>query len=156
MHLLLRPAKEADSADIGCIGRDAFRGTVSSSLFPPHLYSQSETSDPTLDEAQWRATRNLRRMRDGKPTFVVVDVPEDGSDTEVVVGFAQWDTPSQGAPGAAGAVTEADIDPSPGSLDQEKLRELYKQIEDETKKALGPEGYSKMWCKRLTFVPTSV
>jgi thiamine pyrophosphate-dependent acetolactate synthase large subunit-like protein len=147
MSLRLRPAQEADSAKIGSIGRDAFQGTLSSALFPPHLYSKSELGDPALDEAQWRAARNSRRMKDGKPTFVVIDVPEDGSDAEVVVGFAQWDTPSQAPPAASEAATEADLDPSPGSLDQEELRKLYKVIEEETKKALGPDGSSKMWCK---------
>jgi hypothetical protein len=86
-------------------------------------------------------------MKDGKPTFVVVNVPEDGSGAEVVVGFAQWDRPSGAAPAASEAVTEADLDPFPKSLDQEALRELYGVIDEETKKALGPDGSSKMWCK---------
>lgn len=86
-------------------------------------------------------------MREGNPTFVVVDVSENGSDAEVVVGFAQWDIPSREAPRASEAVSEADVDPLPGSLDQEQLREIYRVIDDETKKALGPDGHSKMWCK---------
>jgi hypothetical protein len=86
-------------------------------------------------------------MKDGKPTFVVVDVPEDGSGAEVVVGFAQWDRPSQAAPAASEVVAEADLDPLPGSLDQEEFRKLHKVIEEESKKALGPDGSSKMWCK---------
>ncbi|KAK4035184.1 puromycin N-acetyltransferase [Parachaetomium inaequale] len=145
MPLLLRPAKEDDSTKIGAIGRDAFSGTLSRSIFPPHLHSKSETGDPGLDEAQWRAARNLRRMREGKPTYVVVDVPEDGSGDERVVGFAQWELPSQETPSTAGAAVEIEPDPLPASLDQEKLLEMYRLIEDETKKALGPEGYSNMW-----------
>jgi hypothetical protein len=44
-------------------------------------------------------------------------------------------------------VAEADLDPLPGSLDQEEFRKLHKVIEEESKKALGPDGSSKMWCK---------
>jgi hypothetical protein len=86
-------------------------------------------------------------MREGKPTFVVVDVPEDGSGDEQVVGFAQWELPSQATPFAAGAAVEVEPDQVPASLDQEKLLEMYQIIVEETKKALGPEGYSNMWCK---------
>ncbi|KAK4149786.1 puromycin N-acetyltransferase [Chaetomidium leptoderma] len=144
MPLQLRPAQDADGAKLGLIGRDAFRDTLSRSFFPPHLYSKSETGDPSLDEAQWRAARTMRRMRDGKPTFVVVDVPEDGSGAEEVVGFAQWELP-QATPPASEAVAEVDKDTLPGSLDQEKLIEMYAILEKETKRALGPDGHSKMW-----------
>lgn len=150
MPLILRPAEEADSPRIGRIGANAFQQSLSRSLFPAHLHSRSETGDPVRDEAEWRAARNLRRMRDGNPTFVVVDIAEGGAETEEVVGFAQWELPSQVVAPAPEATVEADKDPMPGALDQEELRKLYRVIETETKKALGPDGHRNMWCTSLT------
>ncbi|KAL2127087.1 hypothetical protein VTI74DRAFT_11366 [Chaetomium olivicolor] len=145
MPLQLRAATEADSARIGCIGTDAFRPNpgVGRLLFPPHLEHKSRTGDSRLDEAEWRAARNLRRMRDGNPTFVVVDVPEDGSKPEEVVGFAQWQAPAEST--ALSELKEADNGPLPPSLDQEALREIFEVLNKETKKVLGPDGHSKMW-----------
>ncbi|KAK4234924.1 puromycin N-acetyltransferase [Achaetomium macrosporum] len=150
MPLQIRPAVEADSDRIGWIGRDAFRDySVSEAIFPPHLHHKSETGDIALDEATWRAARNLARMREGKPTFVAVDVPEDGSEAEQIVAVAQWDVPSP--PTAAGEHGDAQKtgyyiqEPLPPSLDQDALFELYKAVEEETKKALGPDGHSKMF-----------
>jgi hypothetical protein len=146
MPLLLRAAKEPDTRKLGIISRDAFRDSLSRAFFPPHLASKSETGDPALDEAQWRDVRVLRRMREGKPTYVVVDVPEDEADGEEVVGFAQWELPS-GSTAPAEAAAETEKDPLPGSLDRETLLKVYAALEAETKKALGPDGHSKMWCK---------
>ena len=146
MPLQLRLATEADGPTLGRIARDAFQDSLSRSLFPPHLNSQSGAGDAWLDEAQWRATRTIRRMKEGKPTFVVVDVPENGSSTETVVGFAQWELPWQPT-SPDGGVCEAAKDPVPQTLDEGKLREMYEIIDIETKRALGPDGHSKMWCK---------
>ncbi|KAL2022932.1 hypothetical protein VTK56DRAFT_4147 [Thermocarpiscus australiensis] len=143
MPFQLRPATGADSFRIGCIGRDAFRETDGRALFPPHLHSKSETGDPWLDEAKWRAARNTRRMREGKPTFVVVDDQEDESRPEKIVGFAQWELPSQSLPAKDG--NEAGEEPLPASLDGEALRANFEVMEAEAKKALGPDGHSKMW-----------
>lgn len=151
MPLYVRPATEADSWRIGCIGKDAFRDTISRVLFPPHLHSKSETGDPGLDEVQWRAARNTRRMRDGKATFVVVDAPDDGGAEENVVGFVQWELPPpQDAPEVRVEVSEADQDPLPASLDEEGLRAIIETLEAQTEKALGPDGHSKLWCKFVT------
>ena len=148
MPFVIRPAKEADAVRLGRIGRDAFRDSLSRSFFPPHLSSKSETGDPDLDEAQWRGERVLRRMREGKPAFVVVDVPEDGSDGEKVVGFAQWELPSPSTDASASEpADEIESDPLPASLDLERLREVFAKLEAEAKKALGPDGHSKIWCK---------
>jgi hypothetical protein len=87
----------------------------------------------------------MRGIRDGKPTFVVVDVPEDATGAEVVVGFAQWEPPSQSPPSPAAVF--ATNDPIPGSFDQHKAEVLFRLMMDETKKALGPNGHSNMWCK---------
>lgn len=152
MPLLLRAAQESDTPKLGIIGRDAFRDSLSRSLFPPHLASKSETGDPGLDEAQWRDVRVLRRMREGKPTFVVVDVTEGESEGENVVGFAQWELPSCSTAPASHAAAEAEKDALPASLDRDSLQELYAALETETKKALGPDGHSKMWCKLSTFL----
>lgn len=85
-------------------------------------------------------------MRDGnKPTFVAVDVPDDGNLEEKVVGFAQWELPSPSAAPEA-EPSEADKDPLPASLDQDALRAIIDIIETETKKALGPDGHSKVCC----------
>lgn len=145
MPLRLRPAVEDDSLRIGELAAAAFHSSLSQDIFPPRLHHKSETGDPFQDEVQWRSRRNIRRMREGKPTFVVVDVPENGDGTEEVLGYAQWDPPTKASPEAA--PTEADQDPAPGSLDEEALREMWRVIDDETKKALGPDGHSKMWCK---------
>ncbi|KAL1836474.1 hypothetical protein VTJ49DRAFT_5088 [Mycothermus thermophilus] len=143
MPLRLRLAVEDDSVRIGQITAAAFSDTVSRDVFPPHLSHKSETGDPFLDEVQWRAHRNVRRMREGKPTVVVVDIPDNGDGPEQVVGFAQWEPPTQGIQGSAEA--EADQDKTPGCLDQDALREMLRVIDDETKRALGPDGHSKMW-----------
>ncbi|KAL2261805.1 hypothetical protein VTK26DRAFT_3279 [Humicola hyalothermophila] len=156
MPLQIRPASEADGSRLGCIARDAFRDTLSRAIFPSHLHCKSETGDPGLDEAQWRTTRTLRRMREGKPTFVVVDVPEQDNSSEVLVGFAQWEPPSQPTSFDGAASTdpaqEMAKDPLPPSLDANKLQEMYDIIDCETKKALGPEGHSKMWYLMLLAV----
>jgi thiamine pyrophosphate-dependent acetolactate synthase large subunit-like protein len=130
---------------IGELAAAAFHSSLSQDIFPPCLHHKSETGDPFQDEVQWRSRRNIRRMREGKPTFVVVDVPENGDGTEEVLGYAQWDPPTKASPEPA--PSEADQDPAPGSLDEEALREMWRVIDDETKKALGPDGHSKMWCK---------
>ena len=146
MPLYIRAATEADTARIGRIGRDAFRDTLSRSFFPAHLSSKSETGDPDQDEVQWRGERVMRRMREGKPTFVVVDVPDDGSDGEDVVGFAQWELPSSSTHVSEPA-HESESDPLPASLDLEALSEVFAKLEAESKKALGPDGHNKIWCK---------
>lgn len=146
MPLKIRPATDADGPPIGFIGREAFRDSLSKSLFPPHLHAKSKTGDVRLDEVQWRATRAVRRMNEGKPTFVVVDVPEDKTSAEVVVGFAQWELPFQPA-SSNSIVGEADKDPVPATLDTQVFQEMYDIMDIETNKALGPDGHSKMWCK---------
>jgi len=64
------------------VGRDAFRHHVSHDLFPPHLRSKVESGDPDLDEAEWRGMRTIRRMKEGKPAYVVVGVLEGESLTK--------------------------------------------------------------------------
>lgn len=155
MPLRIRPATEADSFRIGCIGRDAFQHSLSKLIFPPHLHSKSETGDPGLDEAQWRAARNTKRMREGKPTFVVVDVPDDESSTENIVAFSQWETPLQPTSASKQGGGEADtvVVREPASLDTEALRAIMERIDTESKKALGPDGYSNMWCASCPRLP---
>lgn len=91
-------------------------------------------------------------MREGKPTFVVVDVTEGEPESENVVGFAQWELPSSLTAPESHAAAEAEKDALPASLDRDSLQELYAALETETKKALGPDGHSKMWCKVATFL----
>ena len=91
-------------------------------------------------------------MQEGKPTFVAVDVSDDGSAGEKVVGFAQWELPAAlttetASRSASEQADEVEKDPLPASLDVERLYELYEKLEIETKKALGPDGHSKIWCK---------
>ncbi|KAK4118627.1 acyl-CoA N-acyltransferase [Parathielavia appendiculata] len=143
MPLLVRPATEADSTRSGIIGRDAFRDIFHESLFPPHLAHKSETGDLELDEAQWRTTRNLRRIRDGQPTFVVLDAAEDASTAEEVVAVAHWQPPLQTPPSAA--ATFATKDPVPGSLDLKKAEEIFRVMTDETTKVLGPDWHENTW-----------
>ncbi|KAH6623984.1 acyl-CoA N-acyltransferase [Chaetomium sp. MPI-SDFR-AT-0129] len=145
MPLVLRPAKEEDSLRIGYIGADAFRDTVSRALFPPRMYDKSETGDPRHDEAQWRGLRNAGRMKSGKITHVIVDIPEDGSSGEEIVGMAQWEPPSQGSDAAPDASTETQQDVSPGSLDQEELAKLMKLIDEISIDILGPQGHSNIY-----------
>lgn len=146
MPLVLRPAKEEDSLRIGYIGADAFRNTVSRALFPPHLYDKSETGDPRYDEAQWRGLRNVRRMRSGKITYVIVDIPEDGSGNEEIVGMAQWEPPSQGTDAVPDASAETEQDVSPRSLDQEELARLFNLVDEVSIEILGPQGHSDIYC----------
>ncbi|KAK4095695.1 hypothetical protein N658DRAFT_562915 [Parathielavia hyrcaniae] len=143
MPLLVRAATEADGARSGMIGRDAIRDIFHRALFPPHLAHKSETGDLGLNEAQWRATRILRRIRDGQPTFVVAGVAEDGSAAEQVVGVAEWQQPSQSPPSAAATV--ATNDAVPGSLDLEKAEEMFRVMTDEAKKVLGPDWHKDTW-----------
>ncbi|KAK0726192.1 acyl-CoA N-acyltransferase [Apiosordaria backusii] len=141
--LTLREATLADSPRIGVIGRDSFGPTLSRVLFPANLQNRART-DVATEEAEWRASRNSRRMKDGKKTFVVVDKLEDGS--EHIVGFAQWETPeSLPANIEHKTANEADIDVLPPSLDQDALRRLVKDLEVVTERALGKEGHSQMW-----------
>ncbi|SPQ19918.1 9669af0b-78f2-40ae-8598-ccbcdd4e165f [Thermothielavioides terrestris] len=84
-------------------------------------------------------------MRNGSPTFVVVEIPEDGNAEGTVVGYAQWDAPAAASAHASKGHWEDDRVPSPGSLDEAKLLELYVTLEAETKRVLGPEGHSNMY-----------
>ncbi|KAH6628928.1 acyl-CoA N-acyltransferase [Chaetomium tenue] len=145
MSLFLRPAGEDDSPSIGRIGQAAFQHSLSTTLFPTHLHSKSETGDPRLDEAQWRAVRTTRRMREGKPTFVVVEGSEDGDSDGQVVGFAQWELPSQGTSSAIGAAENEQQDPCPPSLDKDALRDVFKKMDEMAVAALGSDGHSNMW-----------
>ncbi|KAK3988416.1 acyl-CoA N-acyltransferase [Cladorrhinum sp. PSN332] len=156
MPLHLRPATLADSPHIGRIGAASFSDTVSLALFPANLSHLSLTGDNFTDEAEWRAARNVRRMKEGKVTFVVVD-RDEGGEEKAVVGFAQWEPPkstntSQGgededkqAAGAASLKTELEADVLPPSLDVVALKRMWEAVEAETEAVLGPEGYSKMW-----------
>ena len=104
MPLSLRPATEEDSPHIGRIGAASFADSVSRVFFPENRRHLSPVGDAFLDEAEWRASRNTRRMKEGRPTFVVVDRTEDGKE-EVVVGFAQWDPPKRQPEQPAAATT---------------------------------------------------
>ncbi|KAK4180462.1 acyl-CoA N-acyltransferase [Triangularia setosa] len=143
--LTLREAIVADSPRIGVIGRDSFGPTLGRILFPAHLHHRALT-DAATEEAEWRAARNTRRMKDGKKTFVVVDKLEDGS--EQIVGYAQWETPESlpatPAPDDKTA-NEAEINVLPPSLDQETLGDIFKLMGEVTERALGKEGHSQMW-----------
>lgn len=151
MPLSLRPATLEDSPEIGRIGAASFSDTISRVLFPANLRHLSPVGDAFLDEVEWRAARNSRRMKEGKLTFVVVDRTEDGK--EEVVGFAQWEPPKRrDEKEEPVTMSEADTDPLPASLDEAALRTAWEVIEAETQKVLGPEGHSKMWCKFASFM----
>lgn len=123
----------------------AFRDTLSQILFPPRLRHLSQEDQ----ETPWRATRTIRRMRDGKVTLVVVETANDGEET--VVGMAQWVPPvTKGAgapsPPSSGGTVVAE-EPAPATLDSEALNDFMKLLDEETKKVLGPEGSKNMWCE---------
>ncbi|EGS22577.1 uncharacterized protein CTHT_0010460 [Thermochaetoides thermophila DSM 1495] len=147
MPLILRPATEKDAFRLGCIGRDAFRHHVSRDLFPPHLRSKSESGDPDFDEAEWRGMRTVRRMKEGKPAYVVVDVSEGGIPDEegLVVGFCQWELPSEGQEKKQNFEDDANADRLPPILDSQAYHAMGEVIDRESHKILGSEGYSKMW-----------
>ncbi|KAL2138586.1 hypothetical protein VTI28DRAFT_6531 [Corynascus sepedonium] len=142
MPLFLRPAREDDSVQIGWIGVKAFRDDVSRSAFPPHLHHKSKSGDPALDEVRWRAARNRKRMREGMPTYVVVDMPESEDSNGQVIGFIQWELPSLTRPPSADGNGKDEEDLSPPSLDQEQLHEISKLTHDMTSSALGADGYN--------------
>ena len=154
MPLFLRPATEDDSDGIGRIGQAAFQDSLSTILFPAHLHARSETGDPRLDEAQWRAARTTRRMREGKPNFVVVEGSEEGDGDARVVGFAQWELPSQKPSSAIDTAENEQQDYFPPTLDQEALRNMFRKIDEMTMAGLGPSGHSNMWCKSARCEPT--
>jgi hypothetical protein len=123
----------------------AFRDTLSQILFPPGLRHLSQEDQ----ETPWRASRTIRRMRDGKVTLVVVETADDGEET--VVGMAQWVQPvdkNAGAPSppSSGGTVVAE-EPAPATLDSEALDGFMKLLEEETKKVLGPDGSKHMWCE---------
>ncbi|CAP65611.1 uncharacterized protein PODANS_6_11010 [Podospora anserina S mat+] len=141
--LTLREATVADSPRIGVIGRDSFGPTLSRILFPAHLHHLAHT-DAATEEAEWRAARNTRRIKDGKKTYVVVDKLEDGS--EQIVGYAQWETPDSLPPAAKPqTASETEVDVLPPSLDQDALKEIFGLMEVVTEQTLGKEGHSQMW-----------
>ncbi|KAK0671716.1 hypothetical protein QBC41DRAFT_384847 [Cercophora samala] len=141
---LRKGATVADSPRIGVIGRDSFGPTLSRVLFPAHLHDRART-DAATEEAEWRAVRNTRRIKEGKKTYVVVDTREDGS--EQIVGYAQWETPESLPPASTGPkpADETEVDVPPPSLDQDALREAYRVMEVVTEQTLGKEGHSQMW-----------
>lgn len=148
MPLRLRPATEADAPAIGAVSSRAFRNTLSQILFPPRLRALSQEDE----ETPWRAARTLKRMRDGKVTLVVVDVPDDNSAPEVIVGMAQWVRPVDvAAPPDVGYSGDKSVEveePAPATLDSEALSRFMGQLDEETVKALGQDGSKHMWCTR--------
>ncbi|KAK0748927.1 acyl-CoA N-acyltransferase [Schizothecium vesticola] len=144
MPLRLRHATEADAPAMAAVSSRAFRETLSQILFPPRLRHLSQEDQ----ETPWRASRTIRRMRDGKATLVVVDTADDGEET-AVVGMAQWVRPvDKGAgappPPSSGGTVVAE-DPAPATLDSEALDDFMKLLDEETKKVLGPDGSKHMW-----------
>ncbi|KAK4183916.1 acyl-CoA N-acyltransferase [Podospora australis] len=146
MPLILREAKLSDSARIGVIGATAFADTVSLVVFPPHMRHLAKNGDAATEEAEWRATRNERRMKNGNPTFVVVDVAQDGTEQDIV-GFAQWGLPKSKNPNQKSSqeVDHESTDAPPPSLDKEGLDELYGKLDAEVQKVLGEQGADNMW-----------
>lgn len=125
---------------MGVLGTRAFQDGLNRVLFPPHL----QTTGDNDEQSAWRTRRILRRMREGRPAFVVVDVADDGSET--VIGYAQWERPRipdedthQGEP--------ATEDDTPASLDKEALARLNETLDRMAVMALGPDGFKSMWCR---------
>ncbi|KAK0634203.1 acyl-CoA N-acyltransferase [Immersiella caudata] len=134
--LSIRVATPADAHAMGLVSTNAFRDTLSTVIFPPHL----RTSDKDV-VTPWRAARTLRRMNEGKPTFVMVDTnPETNEET--IVGFAQWERPGGATKGQEG---EYDEDRLAEGLDADALARMMGAMDVEAKKQLGPDGYAKMW-----------
>lgn len=145
MPLHVRNATEADAPAMADVSTRAFRDSLSQILFPPRLRHLSQEDQ----ETPWRAARTVRRMRDGMASIVVVDTADDGEET--VVGMAQWVRPvdkdaSAAPPPSAGGTVVAE-DPAPVTLDGEALIGFLKQLGEETKKVLGPDGSKHMWCE---------
>lgn len=136
--LSLRAATASDAQAMGLIGTRSFRDSLSTVIFPAHLRTPA-TEDA---ETPWRAARTLRRMKEGKDTFVVIDSNDSGEET--VVGFAQWERPGGVTKGQEG---QYDEDKVTDTLDGEALAKLLGDMDVEAKKQLGPEGYGNMWCK---------
>jgi hypothetical protein len=136
--LSFRAATPADAHAMGLVGTNAFRDTLSTIIFPPHLHtSNKDVVTP------WRAARTLRRMNEGKPTFVAVDSNPDTNE-ETIVAFAQWERPGGATSGQEG---EYDEDNVTDALDGDALARMMGAIEAEAKKQLGPDGHANMWCK---------
>ncbi|KAK4443353.1 puromycin N-acetyltransferase [Podospora aff. communis PSN243] len=134
--LSFRAATPADTHAIGLVGSKAFRDTLSTVIFPARLRTSSEGV-----VTPWRAARTLRRMNEGKPTFVAVDTNLDTKE-ETIVGFAQWEQPGEATSGQEG---EHDEDKATDALDGEALARMMGAMEAEAKKQLGPDGHARMW-----------
>lgn len=144
MPLRIRPARADDAPAIGAIGSRAFRHNISPLLFPSHMRSLA----PHDEETPFRVARTLRRMREGKITYVVIDEDESDGQAEKAVGFAQWQGPQDTSAAAEdlddGAAAEAE---ALVTLDREALAAMHESIEAQAVKVLGPQGYKNMWCK---------
>lgn len=138
MPLQLRPARVEDGPAMGAIGTRAFRDGLNRVLFPPHL--QTPTSDD--EGSAWRKARTLRRMREGRVTFVVVDLV-DGQET--VIAYAQWERP-QISDQPQKQEEPATEDGTAASLDKGALARLNRILDQMAQTALGPDGYKSMWC----------
>jgi len=140
MPLLLRPARAEDAPAMGVLGTRAFQDGLNRVLFPPRLQTPGNKDEGPA----WRAARILRRMREGRTAYVVVDAADDGSET--VIGYAQWDRPK--VPGQDTPQDEpAKEDDTPSSLDKEALARLNEILDKIAVTALGPDGFQSMWCR---------
>ncbi|KAK0654784.1 acyl-CoA N-acyltransferase [Cercophora newfieldiana] len=136
--LSLRRATSSDVPAMGLIGTRAFRDTLSTVIFPASL----RTSANEDAETTWRTARTLRRMNEGKDTFVVVDT-DSNTGEETVVGFTQWERPGMAA--TKGQEGQHDEDKITEGMDREALAKMMGLMEEDAKKHLGPEGHANMW-----------
>lgn len=152
MPLRLREATVDDIPDMTRVGVDAFENDeLNIAMFP---YGPNPTPDRhRADRTRWRSGMVLERMvKPGWISMVVVDEDKHGQ----VVGYAQWTRPAppEGQEAHPPSVTQEaaasvslEIDMSPPSFDQEKLREFRIAQDREEKRVCGEEKTKNVWCE---------
>ncbi|KAK3331459.1 acyl-CoA N-acyltransferase [Apodospora peruviana] len=137
-ELKVRTATEADILPMARIMTACFP-TANAIIFPERLYAPGKDNS-TEDIIKWRASRALRRMREGQPTFVAVD-------GETIVGAAQWQKPGSHTPAATSdegkpAMAEPTSEEyKPPTFDAETAAQIMEIIISESKKWEQALGY---------------
>lgn len=143
MTITLRPATEADAPSIARIATAAFAESLSPLIFPrSQLATETVTeADLTADEITWRTSMYIKRMREGKPCVVAVQVDESTGEEKEILGSAHWQKPGPEGPEVLG------VEVRPATYDKDMFAKVVERFTTKDKETLGPRGHEDYWCE---------
>ncbi|KAK3500486.1 acyl-CoA N-acyltransferase [Neurospora crassa] len=141
MTITLRPATEADAPSIARIATAAFADSLSPLIFPRSQLATATVTeaDLTADEITWRTSMYIKRMREGKPCVVAVEVDESTGEEKQILGSAHWQKPGPEGPEVLG------VEVRPATYDKDMFAKVVERFTTKDKETLGPRGHEDYW-----------